>query len=359
MRVVGSLVFVIWILGAGLAEAVSLSGTTCPGSGCASFDIDGAGTLGIQITGTFSGTLQFEQTIDTTNWVSFAVVPNGLTSTVTSATGTGLWIGSSAGAVKVRIRFSAYSSGTAVVSVAASQARVLAPGSSGSDAATLTASTSGGFFINWFPDSYTTQNGAFSTRAQPQTNANDPTRRDDTVTLGWNIGCVIPTANSSAISFESYYVTNQGVRQSEMYFSVGDCNGHSQRPIAINYDIDANFSTTLFAGNSYQFTNPAGTVLFAQFSANALLADQFQIQGDGASQTFFKSNGTDNVVDLFLTPKGNGKINLQTSTVGASAALATSSGRFLETITGVTGSCPGGWVITLIDRGIITAATCP
>lgn len=220
-----------------------------------------------------------------------------------------------------------------------------------SDGSNLVLAASGGFGLQWVPANAATQNGSWTLRAQPQANTNDPTRRDDTVGIGWNRDCSVATANTSGLAFESYFVTSQGVRQSETYFVVGDCAGHSQRPIAINYDIDANLSTTLFAGNSYQFTNPAGTVLFGQFSTNALLADQFQIQGDGATQTFFKSNGSGSTIDLFLTPKGNGNINLQTSQVAVSAPLLTDSSRNVRsgtfkgsttTIATVTGAVTNG-----------------
>lgn len=103
--------------------AISLTGTTCPGDGCANLDTGGAGSMGVQISGTFVGTLEFEQTIDNTTWVTWSVLPNGSTTAVTSATSTGFWIGTSAGAKRVRVRFSAYTSGTAVVATATSQAR--------------------------------------------------------------------------------------------------------------------------------------------------------------------------------------------------------------------------------------------
>lgn len=96
----------------------TISTTTCPGSGaaagCAVFgSIDRAST-GIQIQGTFVGTLQFEQTIDNVNWVSWSVTPFDSATAVTSATGVGLWTGSVTN-FKVRVRFSAYTSGSAVV----------------------------------------------------------------------------------------------------------------------------------------------------------------------------------------------------------------------------------------------------
>jgi len=69
-----------------------------------------------QITGTFSGTVTFEGTVDGTNWVATAVIPVGSTRTLTTtATAAGIWVQSTVGLTAVRARCSAYTSGTIVV----------------------------------------------------------------------------------------------------------------------------------------------------------------------------------------------------------------------------------------------------
>lgn len=123
MKFIGTALLVVALF-AGRAQAqapASLSSTTCPGAGCQNFIVEGMGTAGIQISGTFVGTLQFEQLIDTTTggvaWATWTLSPNGGGADVTSATGPGVWFASVAGARQVRVRFSAYTSGTAVVAV--------------------------------------------------------------------------------------------------------------------------------------------------------------------------------------------------------------------------------------------------
>lgn len=113
----------------------SLSGTTCPGAGCLNIDVIGQGTSGFQITGTFTGTLQFEQTVDGTTFTTWPVTANGAAFTVTSTTGTGLWFGSVAGVRQVRVRFSAYTSGTAQITMVTASARLGGGGSGGPVAA--------------------------------------------------------------------------------------------------------------------------------------------------------------------------------------------------------------------------------
>lgn len=127
-----ALALVLLLLGRGEAAAQqSLSTTACPGLGCATYQVGGNGSMGVQVSGTFSGTLQFEQTIDGATWFTWAVTPNGLSTTVTSATATGLWVGNTFGVVRTRVRFSAYTSGTAVVMTAISLARATPGGGGG------------------------------------------------------------------------------------------------------------------------------------------------------------------------------------------------------------------------------------
>jgi hypothetical protein len=101
-------------------DTVGISTTTCPGSGCAPLLLGGQGAVGVQITGTFVGTIVFEQTIDGQTWSAWTVVPSVGGAGVTSATSTGQWVGSTFGDRQVRARFNPYSSGSANVSFALS-----------------------------------------------------------------------------------------------------------------------------------------------------------------------------------------------------------------------------------------------
>lgn len=69
-----------------------------------------------QITGTFSGTVTFEGSVDGTNFVTLAVVPVGTTRTLTgTATAAGVWQMNTTGFTLVRARVSTYTSGTFVI----------------------------------------------------------------------------------------------------------------------------------------------------------------------------------------------------------------------------------------------------
>jgi hypothetical protein len=75
------------------------------------------GGVGVQVTGTFSGTLQFEVTIDSTNYVAALTtnVTTGAQSVTTTATG--IFFFNVVGAIQVRVRSTAWSSGTATITL--------------------------------------------------------------------------------------------------------------------------------------------------------------------------------------------------------------------------------------------------
>jgi hypothetical protein len=81
----------------------------------------GQSTCTIQVTAIGSQTLVFEGTTDGTNFYTLNVFPIGIGSPITSTTTTGNWIVVVAGMYQFRVRCSAYTSGSATVSVVASQ----------------------------------------------------------------------------------------------------------------------------------------------------------------------------------------------------------------------------------------------
>lgn len=136
-RLIVALSIVLAVLAAPAFAQVSktLSTTTCPvggGAGCLIFDSAGAGSVGFQITGTFVGTLTLTQTINGTTWDTWTVRANGSTTDVPTISTTGLFFGSLSGTKQVRIAFTDYTSGSAVVSVISAQARNAASTSAGS-----------------------------------------------------------------------------------------------------------------------------------------------------------------------------------------------------------------------------------
>ncbi len=79
------------------------------------------GSVAFQLTGTFSGTVTFEGTIDGTNWVATQVFPVGSSTGATTATAAGIWRMNATGLKSCRARCSTYTSGTVVVTANTSQ----------------------------------------------------------------------------------------------------------------------------------------------------------------------------------------------------------------------------------------------
>ncbi len=82
--------------------------------------LQGIGNISVQITGTWVGTVQFEGTVDGTNYVNLNAkpVPSGIS--VTSATANGVWQIDAVGMKLFQVRCSTYTSGTIVVTIRAS-----------------------------------------------------------------------------------------------------------------------------------------------------------------------------------------------------------------------------------------------
>lgn len=76
--------------------------------------VEGRATnVGLQIRGTWTGTITFEASIDKTNWVSVAASPSGGGADVTSTTGNGAWRINARGYSAVRARATAAMTGSA------------------------------------------------------------------------------------------------------------------------------------------------------------------------------------------------------------------------------------------------------
>jgi hypothetical protein len=121
----------------------------------------GTQSVGINISGTWVATAQFEGTTNNGNtWISASSfpIPNGLA--VTSTTANGTWVSSTAGFTHVRVRNSAFTSGTVVVELSASFATNLGEALD-SSGRVITTSTAG------VPLSYTAQQGATLLNAAP------------------------------------------------------------------------------------------------------------------------------------------------------------------------------------------------
>lgn len=78
-------------------------------------DVDGFSTALIELTGTFVGTVVFEYTINGEDWNTLTVNVFGASSTATGATAAGKWLVNVAGLQQIRVRSTAYTSGTVEV----------------------------------------------------------------------------------------------------------------------------------------------------------------------------------------------------------------------------------------------------
>lgn len=90
--------------------------------------LNGAAGFAVDIRGTFTGTVTFQGTVDGTNWATTNVLPvtasvnTALTPTATAA---GAWLGNAAGLLQVRAIFTAYTSGSATVTLRATNAHAV------------------------------------------------------------------------------------------------------------------------------------------------------------------------------------------------------------------------------------------
>lgn len=99
----------------------TITSATCPGAGCVTLSVAGVGVGAIQITGTWSGTITAQGSVDGTNYVSAAIVSVPTGATTTTTTTNGVWLIGIAGLKSIRLTGTAWTSGTATVTIRASQ----------------------------------------------------------------------------------------------------------------------------------------------------------------------------------------------------------------------------------------------
>lgn len=105
--------------------SLTAASASCLATNCVPFTIPNAqigntGAVGVQLTGTFSATVQFEGSVDGTNWAAISASPASTGVQVTSATATGVWQVNIAGLLGFRVRCSTFGSGPVTVSIQAS-----------------------------------------------------------------------------------------------------------------------------------------------------------------------------------------------------------------------------------------------
>lgn len=82
-------------------------------------NVRGLNTLAIQVVGAMSATLAFEGTVDGRNWFALNATPTNSNTAVTSTTAAGVWFANVAGLIAVRVRCSAWTSGTPTIAIQA------------------------------------------------------------------------------------------------------------------------------------------------------------------------------------------------------------------------------------------------
>ena len=83
-------------------------------------DCKGYSTVGVELSGTWAGTITFEGRTDTGNYVVINGMATNGTTLVSSTTGNGVFRFSTAGIIRFQIRFSAFTSGTLLATLEAS-----------------------------------------------------------------------------------------------------------------------------------------------------------------------------------------------------------------------------------------------
>lgn len=83
---------------------------------------DSRGSMaGVQVSGTWAGTIVFEASINGVDWISCNGLPIGDTTPVSSTTTSGIWQFDLSGGLHLRLTMSLYASGAAVVHVQPAQ----------------------------------------------------------------------------------------------------------------------------------------------------------------------------------------------------------------------------------------------
>lgn len=90
-----------------------------------SVDCIGFSSCAIQISGTWAGTQTFEASIDGGTWGNIFGQPNSGVAPVSTTTASGIWRFSIAATARIRVRFSTYTSGTAIIGIRLSSSPIV------------------------------------------------------------------------------------------------------------------------------------------------------------------------------------------------------------------------------------------
>jgi epidermal growth factor receptor substrate 15 len=99
----------------GTSDTVSSGSVTANGQSVIASNLAGHGSIGVQVSGIWVGTLAFEGSVDGTNYVAIAARSPNVGTPVTTTTANNVWRITAGGFINVRLRSTAWTSGTAVV----------------------------------------------------------------------------------------------------------------------------------------------------------------------------------------------------------------------------------------------------
>ena len=109
-------------LGGSSLSSAAATDSACTSTSCFTvYPLQDSAAVSFTISGTFSGTLNFEVSQDGVNYVSVSAYPPSSTTGVTTTTAPGTWTAGVSGMASFRIRFNPYTSGTAIVAITGSK----------------------------------------------------------------------------------------------------------------------------------------------------------------------------------------------------------------------------------------------
>ena len=185
---------VISVNQAGVSATGSLAGLNAT----VALSLNGATGWAADVRGTFVGTINFQASVDGTNWVTIPALVYGSAvnvATVTSVAAVGTWLGSAPGAVQIRALMSAFTSGSATVVLRAMSATSMVynmpTGATGLTVSTVSAITAGANLIGDVGNQYRANaTGAATVLKILSAATTNPTVVKATAgrLLGWQIG---------------------------------------------------------------------------------------------------------------------------------------------------------------------------
>lgn len=102
-----------------MIAAPLVSNTLTTGIPSLPIDVRGLGAVGLQVAGTWTGTITFEASIDGRTFVALNMVPSNSATPASTTTGSGAWTANVAGFTLVRARWSTTTSGAPEVTLLA------------------------------------------------------------------------------------------------------------------------------------------------------------------------------------------------------------------------------------------------